>query len=143
MFFIPAGTVHALGAGFLILEVQEPSDTTFRLYDWDRSGVDNKPRTLHLEAGSKAITYNKIGPIMQVRDKILAPTFSMQKIVQGASYPAENLRVFVATCEDLTLTNGHDRFSLKHGEIRVAEHSDGPLSLASGSGVLITEGQIV
>ncbi len=42
--FIPAGTVHALGAGLLVAEVQQSSDTTFRLYDWNRVGPDGKPR---------------------------------------------------------------------------------------------------
>ncbi len=50
--FIPAGTVHALGAGLLVAEVQQSSDTTFRLYDWNRVGPDGKPRPLHVEQGS-------------------------------------------------------------------------------------------
>lgn len=52
MFFIPAGTVHAITAGLLLYEVQQNSDTTFRLYDWDRTDPSGKPRALHLaEAG--------------------------------------------------------------------------------------------
>ncbi len=46
---IPAGTVHAITAGLVIAEVQQASDTTYRLYDWDRVGLDGKPRQLHLE----------------------------------------------------------------------------------------------
>ncbi len=49
--FIPAGTVHALGAGLLVAEVQQSSDTTFRLYDWNRVGPDGKPRALARCAG--------------------------------------------------------------------------------------------
>ena len=52
MFFIPAGTVHAITAGLLLYEVQQNSDTTFRLYDWDRTDAAGRPRALHLaEAG--------------------------------------------------------------------------------------------
>jgi len=50
-YFVPAGTVHVLGQGVMVLEVQQTSDATFRLYDWGRLGADGKPRDLHLEAG--------------------------------------------------------------------------------------------
>lgn len=50
-YYIPAGTVHALGQGLLILEVQQTSDATFRLYDWGRLGPDGQPRKLHMHAG--------------------------------------------------------------------------------------------
>lgn len=46
---IPAGTVHAITGGLLIAEIQQSSDTTYRLYDWGRVGLDGKPRQLHLE----------------------------------------------------------------------------------------------
>jgi mannose-6-phosphate isomerase len=49
-YYIPAGTVHALGQGVLVLEVQQTSDATFRLYDWGRVGADGQPRQLHLDA---------------------------------------------------------------------------------------------
>lgn len=48
-FYIPAGTVHALCAGVLVAEIQQNSDTTYRLYDYDRPGLDGKPRELHIE----------------------------------------------------------------------------------------------
>jgi mannose-6-phosphate isomerase len=47
--FIPAGTVHALGAGLLVAEIQQASDTTYRLYDWGRLGPDGQPRKLHID----------------------------------------------------------------------------------------------
>lgn len=48
-FYIPAGTVHALCAGVVVAEIQQNSDTTYRLYDYDRPGLDGKPRELHIE----------------------------------------------------------------------------------------------
>ena len=48
-FFIPAGTVHAIGAGLLIAEVQQSSNLTYRVYDYGRIGADGKPRALHIE----------------------------------------------------------------------------------------------
>ena len=49
--YIPANTVHALGPGLLIYEIQQSSNITYRLYDWGRMGLDGKPRELHIEKG--------------------------------------------------------------------------------------------
>ncbi|OGX60651.1 MAG: mannose-6-phosphate isomerase [Paenibacillus sp. RIFOXYA1_FULL_44_5] len=56
-FYIPAGTVHALGAGVLVAEIQQNSDTVYRLYDYDRPGLDGKPRELHIEDSLRVIAY--------------------------------------------------------------------------------------
>ena len=48
LFFIQAGTVHAIGAGALVAEIQENSNLTYRLYDYDRVGKDGKKRELHI-----------------------------------------------------------------------------------------------
>jgi mannose-6-phosphate isomerase len=60
--FIPAGTVHALGAGLLVAEIQQSSDTTFRLFDWNRVGVDGKPRPLHIRESLEVSDYQS-GPV--------------------------------------------------------------------------------
>jgi mannose-6-phosphate isomerase len=57
--FIPAGTVHALGAGLVVAEIQQASDTTFRLFDWNRVGDDGKPRPLHVEQALEVINYDQ------------------------------------------------------------------------------------
>ncbi len=49
LFFIPAGTIHAIGAGALVAEIQENSNLTYRLYDYDRVGKDGKKRELHID----------------------------------------------------------------------------------------------
>lgn len=58
-FFVEAGTVHAIKKGSLILEIQQASDITYRLYDYDRRDDDGKLRDLHLEESKKAIKINK------------------------------------------------------------------------------------
>lgn len=58
VFFIPGGLVHAIGDGVRLYEVQQSSDTTFRLYDWGRVGKDGKPRELHVAQALKAIDYS-------------------------------------------------------------------------------------
>ncbi len=50
-FFVPPGQPHAIRAGVRLLEIQQTCDTTYRLYDWDRKGLDGQPRELHLEQG--------------------------------------------------------------------------------------------
>jgi mannose-6-phosphate isomerase len=60
--FIPAGVVHALGAGLVIAEIQQASDTTFRLFDWNRVGPDGKPRALHIEQSLDATNF-ETGPV--------------------------------------------------------------------------------
>jgi mannose-6-phosphate isomerase len=63
--FLPAGTVHAIGAGLMIFEVQQTSDITYRLHDWDRiDPKTGKARELHLERGFESIDYNR-GPTSQ------------------------------------------------------------------------------
>ena len=64
--FIPAGTVHALGAGLMIAEVQQSSDTTYRLFDWNRVGPDGKPRPLHIAQALDVIDFHH-GPVDPVR----------------------------------------------------------------------------
>ena len=60
--FLPAGTVHAIGAGLLIAELQQASDCTFRLFDWNRVGPDGKPRQLHVEDALAAVDF-AAGPV--------------------------------------------------------------------------------
>ena len=60
---IEAGTVHALGDGLLVAEIQQSSNTTFRLFDWNRVDQDGKPRELHVEQSLATIDYAR-GPVM-------------------------------------------------------------------------------
>lgn len=62
---VPGGTVHAIGAGVTILEVQQNSDTTFRVWDWGRVGLDGKPRETHLEEALAVARFGVVesGPV--------------------------------------------------------------------------------
>ncbi len=63
--FLPSGRVHGIGAGNLILEVQQNSDTTFRVYDWDRiDPKTSKPRELHVEESLQSINFLDFEPVM-------------------------------------------------------------------------------
>lgn len=60
--FLPSGRVHALGAGLLLFEIQENSDTTFRVYDWNRKGLDGKQRPLHVAESLDSIDFADHAP---------------------------------------------------------------------------------
>jgi mannose-6-phosphate isomerase len=82
-FYIPAGTVHAIGKGILLSETQQNSDLTYRIYDWNRKGLDGKPRKLHTKQALEAIHFqakpnHKPGPVIKT------PDFTLKKITTGA-----------------------------------------------------------
>jgi len=55
--FVPGGRVHAIGSGCLILEIQQNSNATYRLYDWGRTGADGRPRDLHIDKALRVIDW--------------------------------------------------------------------------------------
>jgi len=59
--YVPGGRVHAIDAGCLIFEVQQNSNTTYRVYDWDRVGLDGKARPLHITEALRVINWNDAG----------------------------------------------------------------------------------
>lgn len=72
--FIPAGTVHAAGGGIVMAEVQQTSDATFRMFDWNRPGPDGRPRQLHIEQALECIDWAR-GPVDPVtRIELDAPS---------------------------------------------------------------------
>lgn len=95
--FLPSGRLHAIGAGLLIFEIQQSSDTTYRVFDWNRTGLDGKPRTLHIEESLQCIDFGDTAPSLGVADGCvlvdcehfrlerhqLAPGQSLDKIARG------------------------------------------------------------
>ncbi len=67
--FLPAGTVHAIGADILLFEIQQTSDITYRLYDWDRVDAAGKPRELHVDAGLSVADFGR-GPCDPVAPRV-------------------------------------------------------------------------
>lgn len=64
--FIPAGTVHAIGAGIVMAEIQQMSDATFRVYDWGRLGADGQPRELHIPQALESTNF-EAGPVQPIQ----------------------------------------------------------------------------
>lgn len=91
-FFIESGTVHAIGAGLLIAEIQQNSNTTYRVYDYGRVGADGKPRELHTEkALDVTVTAPPTYPVLQDNNEVettLAECkyFTVKKYTVGANF---------------------------------------------------------
>jgi mannose-6-phosphate isomerase len=62
--FLPSGRVHAIGAGLVIFEIQQNSDTTYRVFDWNRVGLDGQPRELHVARSLASIDFNDFEPAL-------------------------------------------------------------------------------
>ena len=62
--FIPSVRLHAIGAGLVIYEIQQNSDTTYRVFDWNRVGMNGKPRDLHIEESLRCIDFEDVEPSM-------------------------------------------------------------------------------
>lgn len=69
--FIPANTIHALGPGLLIYEIQQASDVTYRLYDWGRLGLDGQPRELHIDKGVQVANLDSLPRVVQPEGDLL------------------------------------------------------------------------
>lgn len=91
-YYVPAGTIHAIGAGNLLAEVQQTSDITYRVYDYDRRDAEGKPRQLHTDLAKDAIDYrfpNDITPTAQTFSSttegvVSSPYFKTDLLALGA-----------------------------------------------------------
>jgi mannose-6-phosphate isomerase len=80
--FLPSGRVHAIGAGLVIFEIQQNSDTTYRVFDWNRVGLDKKPRELHVAESLASIDFKDFEPgLVDNPIKEVGP-MKMQPLVQ-------------------------------------------------------------
>ncbi len=89
--FIPSGRLHAIGEGNMIVEVQQNSDTTYRVFDWNRTGLDGQPRKLHIEESLVSTDFTDFEPdVSRVDEGVLAecPYFLVEKIRLGGAIPA-------------------------------------------------------
>lgn len=69
--YMPANTIHALGPGLLIYEIQQASDVTYRLYDWGRLGLDGLPRELHIDKGLQVAELASLPRVRQPQNELL------------------------------------------------------------------------
>lgn len=109
--YVPSGRVHAIGAGCVIAEIQQNSDTTYRVYDFDRPGLDGEPRELHVEASLRSIDFSDAEPallapkattLVDDEDVLVAARLTLGDDPQPAA-PAGECAVLCPLQEDLRL----------------------------------------
>lgn len=116
--FLPAGTAHAVGQGLLIAEIQTPSDTTYRVFDWNRVDAAGRARELHIEHALESIHFGQSG------DDLFVTTIGL-----------------LADCEYFKIDKGHQG---KNCELLLAPGKMKTLIMLSGRGTILgTEGDIV
>ncbi len=134
-FLIEAGTVHALGGGVLVAEVQQMSDATFRVFDWNRVGADGAPRELHVEKAMRCIDFER-GP---VDPAVPAPHALTDGGMRESLVKSKYFELERWTFGTPTTIGGGDRFTILmvlDGEVRVAGPR-GDLPLRRGETVLL------
>lgn len=97
--FVPAGAVHSLGPGIIVAEIQQNSDTTYRLYDWGRLGNDGQPRPLHIDQALAVIDWGMVEPDVVTPQPVAVPQGRAEII--GHSDYFETRRIFLGEGESL------------------------------------------
>ena len=132
--FLPSGRVHALGAGMVIFEIQQNSDTTYRVFDWLRAGLDGKPRELHVNQSLESIDFLDFEPA-PLRPTGLRGSKAVRSLLRDQLFSVD-LAVLRAT-EALPLSSGIMRIvGVVRGEL-VVRYASGNLNLSAGQFCLI------
>jgi len=129
--FLPSGRVHAIGAGLVIFEIQQNSDTTYRVFDWNRTGLDGKPRELHIAQSLASIDFNDFEPKLvetqfitdgQVQKRVLVedPLFNVEtwKLNSGAQglLKPRKLQIVAVTKGEIEIHSGSAAVNLSAGQ---------------------------
>src|SRR5688500_6440123 len=86
--FVPRGRIHALGAGLVVFEIQQNSDTTYRVFDWNRAGLDGKPRALHIQESLASIDFADVEPALGAVSGVLAECDDFRVTRARTGHPA-------------------------------------------------------
>jgi mannose-6-phosphate isomerase len=147
--FLPSGRVHAIGAGLVIFEIQQNSDTTFRVHDWNRVGLDGNPRELHVPQSLASIDFDDIEPqvvdVSAVRDGSFAeqtlvdhPLFHvdlMEAVDDGEFRPdVPWLRVLACVAGTLVVSGGGRSEPLRAGDFCLVPASVADISIQAQTG---------
>lgn len=132
-YFIPAGTVHAIGKGLLIAEIQQTSDITYRVDDWGRVGADGKPRELHTELAVDAIDFGA----PQNYDVTSAPVLNTPVQIKECPYFTTNvIQIHGMVERDFTRLDSFVIYICLGGELQV-RGAEGSTSLVRGETTLV------
>ena len=129
--FLPSGRVHAIGAGLVIFEIQQNSDTTYRVFDWNRTGLDGKPRELHIAQSLASIDFNDFEPkqvetkfvtdgSVQKRTLVNDPLFNVEtwklNVGTGGALKPKKLQIIAATSGQVEIKSGSSSVTLSAGQ---------------------------
>jgi mannose-6-phosphate isomerase len=89
--FLPSGRVHAIGDGLVIFEIQQNSDTTYRVFDWNRVGLDGKPRELHVAQSLASIDFNDFEPKLVPAHYRQAQNFKFRQLVEDPLFMVQEM----------------------------------------------------
>jgi mannose-6-phosphate isomerase len=89
--FLPSGRVHAIGAGLVIFEIQQNSDTTYRVFDWNRVGQDGKPRALHIAESLASIDFTDFEPGLLAPQSMAMGPVSARLLVDDPLFKVRSL----------------------------------------------------
>ena len=119
---IEAGTVHAIGSGVLLAEIQQMSDATFRVFDWNRVGPDGKPRELHIRQAMESIDFRRgpVNPIKPIVEEI-SGVGTRERLARTRYFAIERLKI-----RRPATVGSHDRFTILMG-------LDGDMELSHGT----------
>ncbi len=151
--FVPAGTVHSIGAGIRLVEVQENSNTTYRLYDWDRIGLDGQPRGCQVKEALASINYDEQPvPPRQVELEYEgangfallceSKTFRVERLVLNEPLMHDTASrawayVVLAGKGEMTASEVEGAWPLQAGDTWLCPASLGPYSIGASDGELI------
>jgi mannose-6-phosphate isomerase len=127
--FVPSGRLHAIDAGNLILEIQQNSDTTYRVFDWGRVGLDGKPRQLHIEESMASIDFADCAP------QLVRPDGSPRQLLADCpEFLLERHALAAGATLDFAAASGPYILSVVEGAVRDAATGD---ALSAGANVII------
>ena len=120
--FLPSGRVHAIGAGLVIFEIQQNSDTTYRVFDWNRTGLDGKPRELHIAQSLASIDFNDFEPKLVETKFITDGQVQKRVLVDDPLFNVETWKL-----------NSGARGLLKPGKLQIVAVTKGEIEIQGGS----------
>jgi len=133
--FLPSGRLHAIGGGNVIFEIQQNSDTTYRVFDWNRVEKDGKPRKLHIEESLASIDFDDFEPLLVNSIYSPNPKFAVRLLVQDPLFHVDAVRV--ARRERFHLRSGLAQIlGVVKGRLRVM-HGEHELQLKAGDFCLL------
>lgn len=132
-YYLPAGTVHALGAGVVLAEVQTPSDTTYRLFDWNRTD-DGQPRELHVEQALECVNYQPVNPAHERRSHHAQLFDRITRLVTSPHFTISQLHV---------IEGGDREFDIAAATVWIIQAGAGSIVYGDGRTQAIRAGDVV